>query len=412
MPGGQQQQNTKLKPVDAGHALEWMLQKMGRTMGAAEVADSMGKLQTLMVLDAVIMSWMARAVVEAAQQLLGASASLKSVRRKDVANDRSGSSSRSSGAGSGVCSGSSSRSVITESRGSAGVATSSSKGGREGITGSISSKGGREDITGSSNGKEDTTGSSSKGGREDDTGSSSSSSSKGGKEDIISSSSSTSRRRVMDSRDLHGEDNSVDVAGDAVRHQGGNTAAAVRKALLLVACEFSGSLGDLQQFADEAASTSTTGSATAAGGQGRAQRTSSSSTAPPGGTAAADKRLAKRLAMLPQQGLPSAVVLQLDHIGDRWSRQVLSWLQLGASEQDQVLQDVLLLAESLLSEVACPVGCCNPGCVELRGVSEVKVAAKECIACKRVTYCSRECQVDHWKVHKGLCKKLQVLPTA
>ena len=54
----------------------------------------------------------------------------------------------------------------------------------------------------------------------------------------------------------------------------------------------------------------------------------------------------------------------------------------------------------------CTIGCSNPACVELRGASEVKVSCKACTGCKVVCYCSRECQVAHWKVHRGICKKL------
>ena len=205
---GQQQQSTKLKPVDAGHALEWMLQKMGLIMGAAVVADSMGKLQTLVALDTVVMLWMARAVAATARQLLGVSAPLRSVRRKDGAKDGGRRSSRSSGGGSGVCSSSSSgRSMITGSSGSARVATRSSKGGREDNMGSSSSSGGKQDNLGSS----------SSGDKEDNIGSSSS---KGGKEDSAGSSSTTSSSRVVDSRDLYGEDNSIDGAGNVLRHPG------------------------------------------------------------------------------------------------------------------------------------------------------------------------------------------------
>jgi len=37
--------------------------------------------------------------------------------------------------------------------------------------------------------------------------------------------------------------------------------------------------------------------------------------------------------------------------------------------------------------------CCNPG-------------VKRCTLCAYAVYCSRECQVNHWKEHKACCKKL------
>ena len=72
----------------------------------------------------------------------------------------------------------------------------------------------------------------------------------------------------------------------------------------------------------------------------------------------------------------------------------------------QLLQELLHLCQLLLAEVPCTIGCSNPACVDLRGDSEVKVSCKACTGCKVVYYCSRECQVAHWKVHRGICKKL------
>ena len=54
-----------------------------------------------------------------------------------------------------------------------------------------------------------------------------------------------------------------------------------------------------------------------------------------------------------------------------------------------------------------PVGCSNPHCTDLSGVSELAAASKACSGCKVVRYCSRACQVAHWKQHKELCKRLQ-----
>ena len=54
----------------------------------------------------------------------------------------------------------------------------------------------------------------------------------------------------------------------------------------------------------------------------------------------------------------------------------------------------------------CTIGCSNPACVNLKGASEVKVSCKACPGCKVVYYCSRKCQVVHWTVQKGICKKL------
>ena len=135
--------------------------------------------------------------------------------------------------------------------------------------------------------------------------------------------------------------------------------------------------------------------------------------------AAAGDPLPKRLQVLPQQGLPAAVVEQLEHISRTWTAKELA---VGApsvvaaldyvntlteGQQQRVLHDLLQLGEVFLAEVPVSVGCSNPACVSLAGVSEVAVSNKACTGCKVVYYCSRECQVDHWKVHKRLCKQLK-----
>jgi radical SAM protein with 4Fe4S-binding SPASM domain len=45
--------------------------------------------------------------------------------------------------------------------------------------------------------------------------------------------------------------------------------------------------------------------------------------------------------------------------------------------------------------------------------SQVRSTTKlrQCSACKKVYYCSAECQKAHWKVHKADCKKEQALQT-
>ena len=45
--------------------------------------------------------------------------------------------------------------------------------------------------------------------------------------------------------------------------------------------------------------------------------------------------------------------------------------------------------------------CGNSGCSK----SAADVRLRPCIACNTVRYCSRECQVAHWKVHKASCKQ-------
>ena len=39
-----------------------------------------------------------------------------------------------------------------------------------------------------------------------------------------------------------------------------------------------------------------------------------------------------------------------------------------------------------------------------------KEAVQKCSACKRVRYCSREHQKQHWKEHKKICQPFEVFP--
>ena len=54
----------------------------------------------------------------------------------------------------------------------------------------------------------------------------------------------------------------------------------------------------------------------------------------------------------------------------------------------------------LQQKVTCPIGCNNPCCLDLRGVSEVVVPGKVCTECLGARYCSRDRHVLHWSEHK------------
>ena len=155
------------------------------------------------------------------------------------------------------------------------------------------------------------------------------------------------------------------------------------------------------------------GAAAAAAGQGSwaaaAAGEAAVAGAARGGAVAGTEVLLLRLLQLPLQGLPEAVVQQLDRVKSKWPREVLREMQLpaAAAQQKELLQDLLLVVEVLLEEVPFPVGCSNTACVSMKGISENTAAGKACAGCKVVRYCSRECQVVHWKSHKRLCKRLQ-----
>ena len=110
-----------------------------------------------------------------------------------------------------------------------------------------------------------------------------------------------------------------------------------------------------------------------------------------------------------QTGLPAAVVERLELLRDRWPLAAPGIEESAEDPQVQlmVLQDVIGLCELLQREVPVPVGCNNPACLNLEGVAEMVTACKTCLGCHVACYCSRECQVGHWKKHKTICKQLQ-----
>ena len=69
----------------------------------------------------------------------------------------------------------------------------------------------------------------------------------------------------------------------------------------------------------------------------------------------------------------------------------------------QLLEQLLGLCEGVVAAVPVPLGCNNPSCTSLDGVSEAS-AAKVCSGCKKAHYCGTACVKAHWKEHKPYCK--------
>ena len=62
------------------------------------------------------------------------------------------------------------------------------------------------------------------------------------------------------------------------------------------------------------------------------------------------------------------------------------------------------LLHVFVAEVPLPVGCNNPHCPA--AVDEA-VATRKCTGCKLAVYCSDGCLKEHWKEHKGVCRRVQ-----
>jgi hypothetical protein len=75
-----------------------------------------------------------------------------------------------------------------------------------------------------------------------------------------------------------------------------------------------------------------------------------------------------------------------------------------------LLQQLQSFAEAVCA-TRCLRCCCNhTGCTNLSGVSELELVGKpnsRCSGCKSSFYCSRECQIAAWPLHKRVCKRLQ-----
>ena len=114
--------------------------------------------------------------------------------------------------------------------------------------------------------------------------------------------------------------------------------------------------------------------------------------------------LPKRMFSLPRQGMPAAVAEKVELLAETIPN-VFELRKLDV--QLQMLQDALKLCQVLQQEVPCPIGCNNPRCVDLKGVSEVAASCKTCTGCGVARYCSRECQVGHWKEHRRACRRVE-----
>jgi hypothetical protein len=99
-------------------------------------------------------------------------------------------------------------------------------------------------------------------------------------------------------------------------------------------------------------------------------------------------------AHLSAAGLNVSETLQLlDAASEAAGSQATAWRSLGVS----------------LTSLAFPYACNNPTCSNLSGPQELQlVNGRSCMCggCRVAHYCSRACQVQHWKAHKPVCRAI------
>jgi hypothetical protein len=78
----------------------------------------------------------------------------------------------------------------------------------------------------------------------------------------------------------------------------------------------------------------------------------------------------------------------------------------------QLLQQAQEFAEGVCAALPLRHCCNNPRCLNLGGLSEAALVAgagSRCSCCRACYYCSRECQLAAWSLHKPVCKRLQAV---
>jgi len=115
-----------------------------------------------------------------------------------------------------------------------------------------------------------------------------------------------------------------------------------------------------------------------------------------------------------QQDQPNSKArVQEQEAGVHEQEQRVQQQEQGVQQRDgQLLQKLALqlkMLGSALSTVPISSVCNNPWCSNTAEPSELRLVrgrSRTCSGCSAVRYCSRECQMRHWKLHKPVCQAL------
>jgi hypothetical protein len=116
-----------------------------------------------------------------------------------------------------------------------------------------------------------------------------------------------------------------------------------------------------------------------------------------------------------QQELEAAAAAAAKHEQRSQVSLIRKLQQAGQLLGPQLLQQVQEFAEGVCAALPLHHCCNHPGCLNLGGLSEAGLVAGagiRCSHCKACYYCSRDCQLAAWRLHKPVCKRLQAAAAA
>lgn len=83
------------------------------------------------------------------------------------------------------------------------------------------------------------------------------------------------------------------------------------------------------------------------------------------------------------------------------------------ARQSAPLEAEVLCPQVVLAKLSPrPLGCWNPSCTNMPGLSEAGAVSKPCTSCKVAAFCSKACEKQAWSEHTMACSRLAALAAA